>query len=302
MVITEVRSVLEETRKELLNDNFALNVQITNYGRSLPSLDSAREIVETLRAIIFPGYFGKATKSIALTYLTDGGLDELYDLLYAQIRNALLFDKTRLGEDTTELARELALRFVERLPEIRRLLYTDVEATYSADPAAKNYEEIIFCYPTIRAMINHRLAHALLELGVPLLPRIVSELAHSETGIDIHPGATIGEYFCIDHGTGVVIGETAIIGNHVRLYQGVTLGAKRFSLDENGNPVKDEPRHPIIEDNVVIYSNANILGRITIGKNSIIGGNVWVTHSVPANSKLTQAKALYEQFSDGLGI
>lgn len=302
MVITDVRAVLEETRKELLHNNFALNVHITNYGRALPSLESVKEIVETLRAIVFPGYFGASSHAVTLTYMTDGGLDEFYDLLYKQIRNSLLFDKDLLPVDVSELAREYALRFVERIPEVRRLLYTDVEATYSADPAAKNYEEIIFCYPTIRAMINHRMAHALLGLGVPLLPRIISELAHSETGIDIHPGARIGEYFCIDHGTGVVIGETAIIGNHVRLYQGVTLGAKRFSLDEHGNPIKDEPRHPIIEDGVVIYSNANILGRITIGKNSIIGGNVWVTHNVPANSKLTQAKALYEQFSDGLGI
>lgn len=302
MVVSDARSVLEETRRELLQNNFALNAHITNYGRALPSLDSLKAIVETLRAIIFPGYFGGSTHAVTLTYMTDGGLDEFYDLIYTQIRNALLFDRDRAPGDVAEVARELALSFIERLPEIRRLLYTDVEATYTSDPAAKNYEEIIFCYPTIRAMINHRMAHALLELGVPLLPRIIAELAHSETGIDIHPGAQIGEYFSIDHGTGVVIGETAIIGNRVKLYQGVTLGAKRFSLDEDGNPIKDEPRHPIIEDNVVIYSNANILGRITIGKNSIIGGNVWVTHNVPPNSKLTQAKALYEQFSDGLGI
>lgn len=302
MVVSEIRSILEDTRKELLHNNFALNVHITNYGRALPSLDSVKEIVEALRAIVFPGYFGGTSRSVTLTYMTDGGLDDFYDLLHEQVRNALLYDRNVVAADTGELAREQTLSFISRIPEIRRLLYTDVEATYGADPAAKNYEEIIFCYPTIRAMINYRMAHALLDLGVPLLPRIISELAHSETGIDIHPGGTIGEFFCIDHGTGVVIGETAIIGNNVRLYQGVTLGAKRFTLDENGHPKKDEPRHPIIEDNVVIYSNANILGRITIGKNSIIGGNVWVTHSVPANSKLTQAKALYEQFSDGLGI
>jgi serine O-acetyltransferase len=151
-------------------------------------------------------------------------------------------------------------------------------------------------------MINHRLAHHLLILGVPLLPRIISEMAHSETGIDIHPGAIIGEYFCIDHGTGVVIGETCIIGNNVRLYQGVTLGAKKFSLDDSGNPLKDEPRHPIIEDNVVIYSNANILGRITVGKNSVIGGNVWIVNDVPANSKITQAKVVQEHFFFDSGI
>ena len=160
---------------------------------------------------------------------------------------------------------------------------------------------MIFCYPVIRALLNHRVAHELLKLGIPILPRIISELAHSETGIDIHPGARIGEYFSIDHGTGVVIGETSIIGDHVLIYQGVTLGAKRFTFDENGIPL-NVPRHPIIQDNVVIYANANVLGRITIGKGSIIGGNVWVTSDVAPNSKIVQQKAVESSFTFGLGI
>ena len=161
-------------------------------------------------------------------------------------------------------------------------------AAFNGDPAAKSYGEIIFCYPTIRALTNYRVANQLLKLGVPLIPRILSEMAHSETGIDIHPGAEIGESFTIDHGTGVVIGETCIIGKNVKLYQGVTLGAKSFPLDENGNPIKGIPRHPIVEDNVVIYAGATILGRITVGANSTIGGNLWVTNNVPSNSKLIQ--------------
>ncbi len=179
---------------------------------------------------------------------------------------------------------------------MRRILATDVEAAYNGDPAAKSYGEVIFCYPAIKAISNYRIAHELLELGVPLIPRIITEMAHSQTGIDIHPGAQIGEYFSIDHGTGIVVGQTAIIGNHVRLYQGVTLGAKSFTLDEEGLPI-DLPRHPIIEDYVTIYSNASILGRITIGRGSIIGGNIWLTHSVPPNSKISQSR-VEEKFTE----
>ena len=184
-----------------------------------------------------------------------------------------------------------AAQFIEMLPEMRRVLHTDVHATYCGDPAAVSTEEVIFCYPGLKAIINYRIAHALLTLGVPIIPRMISEIAHSETGIDIHPGATIGEHFSIDHGTGVVIGATAIIGNNVKLYQGVTLGAKSFDYDEDNNPIKGIPRHPIIGDNVVIYSNTSVLGRIHIGNNAIIGGNIWVTDDVADNEKLTQAKA-----------
>ncbi len=201
-----------------------------------------------------------------------------------------------------EKAKDSALEFITMLPEIRRQLVTDVEATYLGDPAARNMGEVIFCYPAIRAISNYRMAHKLLELEVPLLPRFITEMAHSETGIDIHPRAQIGEQFTIDHGTGVVIGSTSIIGKNVKLYQGVTLGAKSFPLDENGNPIKGIPRHPIVEDDVVIYAGATILGRITIGKGSVIGGNVWVTTDLPPYSKVVQSRAKETLFSDGAGI
>ena len=171
------------------------------------------------------------------------------------------------------------------------MLATDVEAAYNGDPAAKSHGEVISCYPAIRAILNYRMAHALLTEGVPFLPRIITEMAHSETGIDIHPGARIGTHFTIDHGTGVVIGETCVIGNHVKLYQGVTLGAKSFPLDADGNPVKGIPRHPILEDDVIVYSNATILGRITIGRGATVGGNIWVTEDVPAGARIVQSKA-----------
>ena len=184
----------------------------------------------------------------------------------------------------------MATQFISKLPEIRRILATDVEAAYYGDPAATCFGEIISCYPAIRAISNYRIAHELLLLGVPLIPRILTEMAHSETGIDIHPGAQIGHHFTIDHGTGVVIGATCIIGNHVKLYQGVTLGAKSFPLDEEGNPIKGIPRHPILEDDVIVYSNATILGRVTIGKGATIGGNIWLTEDVPAGARIVQHK------------
>ena len=174
---------------------------------------------------------------------------------------------------------------------MRRILATDVEAAYNGDPAAKSYGEVIFCYPAIKAISNYRIAHELLELGVPLIPRMITEMAHSETGIDIHPGAKIGSHFTIDHGTGVVIGATSSIGNNVKLYQGVSLGAKSFPLDADGKPIKGIPRHPILEDNVIVYSNATILGRITIGRDATVGGNIWVTENIPAGAKIVQTKA-----------
>ena len=200
------------------------------------------------------------------------------------------------------MAQLTATEFIESLPEIRRKLVLDVNATYLNDPAARNLGEVIFCYPGIRAITNYRLAHMLLKLKVPLIPRFLTEMAHSETGIDIHPRAEIGESFTIDHGTGVVIGSTSIIGNDVKIYQGVTLGAKSFPLDENGNPIKGIPRHPIVEDNVVIYSGATILGRITIGKDSVIGGNVWITRDVPAKSRIIQSFPKEQSFFNGTGI
>jgi serine O-acetyltransferase len=184
----------------------------------------------------------------------------------------------------------MAHAFMERLPEIRRKLNTDVGAAFEGDPALHSPDEAIFCYPGFQAIISQRLAHELFKLGAPLVPRIITEHAHSLTGIDIHPGAAIGDSFFIDHGTGVVIGETCVIGNNVRIYQGVTLGAKSFPLDENGNPIKGIPRHPIVEDDVVIYSGATILGRITIGKGAVIGGNVWVTSDVAPGSVISQKR------------
>ena len=228
-------------------------------------------------------------------------MEELYRLLRQQIARGLQFCEECQEEDVLCTGERLALKFIDALPEIKRLLYTDIQAMFDNDPAAKTYGEVIFCYPVVNTMVHYRVAHQLHKMGVPVIPRIITEQAHSKTGIDIHPGAQIGEYFSIDHGTGVVIGETTIIGSHVTLYQGVTLGAKSFKYDEEGNML-NVPRHPIIEDNVTIYSNASILGRITIGHDSVIGGNIWLTHSVPPYSKILQSKAIDAGFQDGAGI
>ncbi len=207
---------------------------------------------------------------------------------HPKVKQALSEMLHRSKMDCTIILTNSEDEFIEYLPEIRRKLITDVESTYLNDPAAHSRSEIIFCYPAIRAITNYRMAHKLLQSNVPLIPRFISEMAHSETGIDIHPGAEIGENFTIDHGTGVVIGSTSIIGNNVKIYQGVTLGAKSFPLDENGNPIKGIPRHPIVEDDVVIYAGATILGRITIGQGSVIGGNAWVTKDIPPHSKFAK--------------
>jgi len=276
---------------------------IPQHNKPLPSLLTLREIVELLRAIIFPGYFGpEIVNPNTLEFHLGVKIERLYILLKEQILNGLRFNSIDSEIDYfDEKASETALSFINKIPELKRLLSTDIKATFDGDPSANTYGEVIFSYPSIRAVFNHRIAHELLNLGVPVIPRVISELAHSETGIDIHPGAQIREYFSIDHGTGVVIGETCIIGNHVRLYQGVTLGAVRFRIDENGKPLS-LPRHPILEDNVVVYANANILGRITIGRDSTIGGNVWLTTDVPPGSSILQQKAVISSFYDGLGI
>jgi len=294
----------EETVALLANNDEVEYEYLPQHEVPLPSIEKLKEVVDLFRALIFPGYFGpQIVKPSSLRYFTGVQIERLYELLDEQIHRGLCFSNSgKQCERAKKEASKTARLFVAKIPEIRRLLWTDVKATFDGDPAAKNHGEIIFCYPSIRAMINHRIAHELLKYDVPLIPRIISEMAHSETGIDINPGARIGEYFSIDHGTGVVIGETCIIGSHVRLYQGVTLGAKRFTLDEHGNPVKDLPRHPIIEDNVVIYSNANILGRITIGHDSVIGGSTWVTKSIPPHTKIQQSKAEESNFNNGSGI
>ena len=297
-------SVIEEAIRLLSGPADTECSNVEHHEHLLPSIEKLKESVELLRSILFPGYFGgPILRPESLPHFLGVRIEKLFGLLSEQILSVQHFDAGgRCSVNAEEGAAETARRFIGTLPELKRVLCTDVNAIYNGDPAAKNHGEIVFCYPSIRAMINHRAAHTLLKLGVPLIPRIIAEMAHSETGIDIHPGASIGEYFCIDHGTGVVIGETCVIGNNVRLYQGVTLGAKKFALDEDGNPAKNVPRHPIIEDNVVIYSNANILGRITIGQNSVIGGNVWQTKSVPPDSRVLQQKAVESSFTDGLGI
>lgn len=275
---------------------------IPQHVHNLPNIDDLKEIVKQIKAIIFPGFFGTAGMNITTQeYYTGVNIEKLYLLLNEQIRKGLHFFNDQVDEQTIKSPEEISLTFIDKLPEIKRLLCTDIKAVFDGDPAARSYGEVIFCYPAIQAMIHYRIAHALLQLGIPVLPRIITELAHAVTGIDIHPGASIGEYFSIDHGTGVVIGETCIIGNHVRLYQGVTLGAKSFKLDEQGLPV-NIPRHPILEDHVIVYSNSTILGRITIGHNSIIGGNIWQTNPVPPYSRILQQKAVATSFTDGLGI
>lgn len=261
----------------------------------MPSVNNLKEIVELSRKIFFPGYFDPCPFSKhTLKYYIGSKISIINNFLSAEIRKVFQVSSNNGNENYTPLekekATELAYLFIKKLPEIRDVLMTDVEAIYNGDPAVEDLSEIIYCYPGIRAITNYRIAHELALLNIPLIPRIITELAHSETGIDIHPEAKIGNNFAIDHGTGIVIGATCIIGNNVKIYQGVTLGAKSFALDENGHPVKGIARHPIVEDNVVIYSGATILGRITIGKNSIIGGNVWITDNVPPDSKIVLSK------------
>ncbi|MDR1601529.1 MAG: serine acetyltransferase [Tannerella sp.] len=256
----------------------------TKEGRISPNLPRLKQLVDLVKEIVFPGYYNELKNDVHVL------LVELNQLLKEQIAHGLHFFSEQAKGKTEADAPQLALAFMERLFEIKRLLYTDVKAMYNNDPAARSHGEVILCYPSIQAMIHYRAAHELLRLGIPVIPRIITELAHSAIGIDIHPGAQIGEFFSIDHGTGVVIGETCIIGNNVHLYQGVTLGAKSFTFDERGNPL-NIPRHPVIENNVVIYSNSTILGRITIGHDSVIGGNVWLTHSVPPHSRIIQYRA-----------
>ena len=257
----------------------------------LPSVDEVRRIVGLSKDIIFTDYFHKRQSDEQMrSYHIGVSMDELYELLCRQVARGMQFCEECAASDVAAAAEGIALRFIDSLPEVKRLLYTDVEAMFTSDPAATNYGEVIYCYPVINAMTHFRLAHVLHCMQVPVIPRIITEQAHSRTGIDIHPGAQIGEHFAIDHGTGVVIGETAVIGNHVTLYQGVTLGARNFKYDADG-AMLNIPRHPIIEDHVTIYSNASILGRITIGHHSVIGGNIWVTHDVPPHSRIQQKLA-----------
>ncbi|MBS0425412.1 MAG: serine acetyltransferase [Proteobacteria bacterium] len=271
----------------------------------LPSRRILASVAEGLSAAMFPNRLGSSE-------LADEGVDHyvghtlnmtLRELM-VQIQHELHYNSGLEALSDEDRAQSIAITqsFAKCLPEIRRLLESDIKAAYEGDPAARNVDEVLVCYPGIMAIMHYRLAHVLHGLGVPLIARMISEIAHSVTGIEIHPGAQIGGSFFIDHGTGVVIGETAIIGQNVRLYQAVTLGAKRFPVDENGALVKGNLRHPIVEDDVVIYAGATILGRITIGRGSTIGGNVWLTRSVPPGSNISQAQMRQEVFEQGAGI
>lgn len=271
----------------------------------LPSRRILAGVAEGLSAALFPNRLGSSE-------LADEGIDHyvghtlnmtLRELM-VQIQHELHYNSglETLSNEDREQSVAITQAFAKRLPEVRSLLESDIIAAYEGDPAARNVDEVLVCYPGIMAITHYRLAHVLHGLGVPLIARMISEIAHSATGIEIHPGAQIGGSFFIDHGTGVVIGETAVIGQNVRLYQAVTLGAKRFPVDENGTLVKGNLRHPIVEDDVVIYAGATILGRITIGRGSTIGGNVWLTRSVPPCSNISQAQMRQEMFEGGAGI
>ncbi len=244
---------------------------ITDCNSPLPSHSVVKDIAQICRRFFFKGYYGSSPDD------------------FSRLKS-LLINQMSLVIENELSCRETADKFMSMLPDLKDMLCTDVEATYNGDPAATGFSEVVLCYPGIYAITNHRIAHALHTLDVPLIPRMISEQAHSVTGIDIHPAANIGPEFMIDHGTGVVIGATCVIGRHVKIYQGVTLGARSFETDDNGNPVKGLPRHPLVEDNVVIYSNATILGRVTIGKGAVIGGNVWLTRNVLPGEKIVQAE------------
>jgi serine O-acetyltransferase len=269
--------------------------------------------MESLTAALYPRRLGPTGAEQGALALREARIDEFVGLtlhnslltLRDQIRIELVARATTddsPGLQEQQQATAISGHFAAQLPRIRTLLDSDLDAAYRGDPAAQSLDEVLVCYPGVQAIIHHRFAHALHGLGAPLVARIIAEVSHSATGVDIHPGATIGESFFIDHGTGVVIGGTAVIGDRVRLYQAVTLGAKSFPLDDQGVLVKGEPRHPIVEDDVVIYAGATILGRVTIGQGAQIGGNVWLTRSIAAGTTITQAKVISETFGEGSGI
>ncbi len=264
-------------------------------GQALPSEQAVREFIALVRSTIFPGYYSSSSlHDSTITYHLGVAVERMHRVLAKQILYSLCFAEQEIckGESCNSEQESKALNiagaFISYLPELRRMLALDVEAAYQGDPAAESIGEIICCYPSLKAITYHRIAHKLYELQVPLLPRIISEIAHSETGIDIHPAARIGESFFIDHGTGVVVGATCIIGSRVKLYQGVTLGAKSFPKADDGSLIKGIERHPIIGDNVIVYSNTTLLGRINIGESARIGANMWITEDVPAGQSLSR--------------
>ena len=273
-----------------------------NKPPKLPQRKELHSVVEGLSVALFPNRLGLPDiTDEGIDYFVGHTLDTALRALQQQVRRELVFTAEQnhaVTHNMDNVANHITRAFAEQLPSVRQLLDSDITAAYQGDPAAHSPDEALICYPGIIAMTHHRLAHNLYALGAPMIARMITELAHSATGIDIHPGAKIGDSFFIDHGTGVVIGETAVIGRHVRLYQAVTLGAKRFDKDEDGALVKGNARHPIVEDDVVVYAGATILGRVTIGQGSTIGGNVWLTHSVPPNSHITQAQVRSELTGD----
>jgi serine O-acetyltransferase len=269
----------------------------------MPSREALRVILDGLLAALFPTHFGLSDlTNEGIDYFVGHTLDATLRSLQQQVNRELKFSSRTTEKDRAHQSFDIAREFAARLPRVRAMLESDKQAAYQGDPAAKSIEEVRFCYPGILGITHHRLAHELYLLGALLLARIIAEIAHSATGIDIHPGAEIDASFFIDHGTGVVIGETAKIGRRVRVYQAVTLGAKSFPVGENGALVKGTERHPIVEDDVVIYAGATILGRVTIGRVSTIGGNVWLTRDVPPGSQVIQASARGESFAEGHGI
>ncbi|MGC3944528.1 MAG: serine acetyltransferase [Chryseolinea sp.] len=290
-VVTALRHSREQTH----------NIRHKGQIRELPSREALGQIVQGLSAALFPTHYGRPDlNDESIDYYVGNTLNSTLVVLAEQVRRGLLFTSDAdLGDDVghnagtdaglADKANHITRAFAAQLPAIRAVLVSDLHAAFIGDPAATSASEILLCYPGITAIIHYRLAHALYTLGAPLLARLISDIAHSRTGIDIHPGAEIGGAFFIDHGTGVVIGETTVIGQGVRLYQAVTLGAKRFPTDNEGKLLKGHARHPIVEDDVVIYAGATVLGRITIGQGSTIGGNVWLTQSVPPGSNVSQA-------------
>ncbi|MEQ1670105.1 MAG: serine O-acetyltransferase EpsC [Hyphomicrobium sp.] len=276
------------------------------YARELPNPEVAAAVVKSIYAALFPRHGGgQDGTDEGIDYFVGFKLNTALRSLRGLLLQELRFSFAQQKQDDTAIESAVASilqDFAEGLPDVRENLLSDVRAAFDGDPAAQTTEEILLSYPGIRAIYHHRLAHELYRLGAPIVARIIAEISHSATGIDIHPGARIGGSFFIDHGTGVVIGETAVIGERVRLYQAVTLGAKRFTVEESGALTKGEPRHPIVEDDVVIYAGATVLGRVTIGHGSSIGGNVWLTRSVPPFSNIVQAQARSETFESGGGI
>lgn len=287
-----VRSQLPQVT-ELIVESYQATPNTCRLDRCpLPNKEAIATVLAEVIEILFPGYRRRDRLNVSnIEYYVGNLVDEIFETLSQQISRALCADPTKCDtarrDETIRRGEEITLAFLRRIPEIRLRLTMDAEAAIKGDPACKSTDEVVFCYPGFDAIVVYRVARALWELGVPLIPRMMTEIAHSRTGVDIHPGAKIGDHFFIDHGTGVVVGETCEIGNWVKLYQGVTLGALSFKRDDKGELVRNTKRHPTLEDNVVVYANATILGGdVVVGQGSTIGSSVWITESVAPNSTI----------------